>query len=282
MKRIYIATITALLGTALFFSGCDKDDDNHGSPDDQTGSLKIHLDHKVDLGNEIKRLRLSTSSGSDIPADSVLYINASGNEYTVSQLRYFVGDLILVKDDLSEVKIDQYYLIQHRHNHEPDEEFVLSNIPTGRYVSIKFKIGVKPEDNASAATEGKGELVVGDGMNWTWDTGYIFYKQEGQFKTNDGDWKNYRFHIGTDAAYPSNYTESVIPGGIYIHGGETSSIHYMVNLNALFGLQGHAMHGSQLVDLNTTSMVHANNAALTGNWAAHMFEIDHTHEPHNH
>lgn len=272
--------LTAFAATVLF-SSCKKDDDNNQpNPEPTFGLLKLRFENMVIQNNRNEELVLSSTTGAAAPDVTSWYLNDNVDTFTVNQLRYFVGNFVFVKEDGTEFLVDKYYLIQ-RTATTNDETFVIDGVPTGKYVSVKFKVGVKPEDNATLSSGGKGELVVGDGMNWTWATGYIFFKQEGQYFKN-GEWLSYGFHLGTDKAYAPDYITSTIPNGVTVQNADTSSIHYHVDVNALFGLKNHTMHGSTVMDISEKAMIHGYDSNYVGNWAAHMFMVDHGHEPAHH
>lgn len=279
MKLNNLYSILLVTFVAIFSLASCKPDDDH-EVKKSTGSLKITFDNQTGMHDNLEDLVISNTSGTEVPSSEAWTYTSAMDTFTVKQIRYFVGNFVFVMENGQEHEVDSYYLIEKMDGVE-NESFVIEDIPVANYVSVKFKVGVKPEDNASLASEGKGDLQTGIGMNWNWDTGYIFYKQEGQYYEN-GEWKNYGYHIGKDSAYAENYIESIIPGGAMVIAGETTSIHYFVNVNAFFGLEGHAAHGSTVFDMKNKPMIHGFNADLAGNWAAHMFEIDHVHAPHSH
>ena len=67
-------------------------------------------------------------------------------------------------------------------DHEESQEVVLKNIPAGDYNQITFTIGVDSLRSTMDVSKRPGVLDPAqghDGMYWTWNSGYIFFKMEG-------------------------------------------------------------------------------------------------------
>lgn len=121
--------------------------------------------------------------------------NGVGEAYSVALLKYYLAHATLVKDDGTEVSFQNYKLI--------DESLQANNklvktIPSGKYKRLKFSVGVADADNHTGAQAG--DLDPVNGMFWTWSTGYIFFKHEGQFITSDGSTQGLVYHYGGDHA----------------------------------------------------------------------------------
>jgi hypothetical protein len=75
------------------------------------------------------------------------------------------------------------------------KKFRISGLPAGNYNRIQFLLGVDSLRNVSGAQTG--DLDPVNDMFWDWNTGYIYFKMEGEFKTVQqpaGD--AYAIHIG--------------------------------------------------------------------------------------
>lgn len=128
------------------------------------------------------------------------YTNATGEQFNITLLYYYVSNLRLVRKDGSEYILPQdesYFLI--RENKPETKTITLNNIPKGTYTGVKFVIGIDSVRSASDISQRKGCLDVGgDGkdMYWAWNSGYIFVKMEGESEAVDGVNKEYAYHIG--------------------------------------------------------------------------------------
>ena len=142
------------------------------------GNLKINFKHYVD--NELLKL------------DTVKYKNTFGQPYSITKLKYYIGNICLKNVDGKEFISKDYFLI----NEEEDEtkQILIENIPSGNYVSINFTIGVDSLHNCMGAQSGALDPV--NGMFWAWNTGYIFLKVEGNSSYSKSSAGIFEFHIG--------------------------------------------------------------------------------------
>lgn len=135
----------------------------------------------------------NTVQGNPINSSNIDYTNASGNKYSVSILKYYVTNIVLVDINNNQYLAKNYNLIDIE---EPSQNtFLLKNVPFGTYKSINFILGVDSVRNNSGVQDGF--LDPSYGMIWTWNTGYIFFKHEGSFKDSIDNIKPLRFHLGT-------------------------------------------------------------------------------------
>lgn len=109
---------------------------------------------------------------------------SGGNIYTVPESYYFMG--------------------QRSAADAMRERIVLSEVPAGDYTAITFSVGVDPETNSSTDDFLKGELEIGVGMDWTWNTGYKFINWEGNYlNKNLEEEVPFVLHVGTNDNYQS-------------------------------------------------------------------------------
>jgi hypothetical protein len=135
--------------------------------------------------------------GQPIELGAMKYTNAAGNMYQVDLLKYYVTNVVLVKDDNTEVKVGNYDLID-----ASDLSTCMvdaKNIPNGTYTSMKFNIGLPPDRNHNGAQDG--DLDPIKGMIWDWNTGYVFFKHEGKYKDSSDNVHGLVFHYATDRAF---------------------------------------------------------------------------------
>ena len=132
--------------------------------------------------------------------------------------------------------------------------FKLGELDAGDYDSIAFGIGVDAARNHTGAQDG--DLDVSKGMFWTWNTGYIFFKHEGQYKNSANQTKSLIFHLGTDAAY----TAVKMPITLSINGDKTMEVKYDVN---------GAYTSPVNIDFNTDNN-HQSSSSADGPWIANM------------
>jgi hypothetical protein len=164
--------------------------------------------------NEHNALTLSFSNkvGNDaVVLGSGNYKNAVGEGFTVTAFNYYISNISLKKADGTLYTVPQdssYFLI--RETNAASKKVVLKGIPTGDYTELKFMIGVDSLRNTMDLSRRKGVLDPGDathdgdGMYWSWNSGYIFLKLEGtspQVPTDAAGNQKYRYHIGGFGGY---------------------------------------------------------------------------------
>ncbi len=206
MKRISIL----LLSSLLLVAACKKDDGKKGPA---TGALRVSVtntvnDQAIDLG-------------------PLNYTNANGDRHSFDMLKYYVSHFTLIRDDSTEVVSPHHNLIDLA---TPESlSFSLDSIPNGRYIGVRFYLGIDPAHNGSL--DNGGDLDPMNGMVWTWETGYIFFKHEGRFIGKDGDNHALVYHLGTDRAL-TTVTKAVTPFEI---SGASRTMHLNFDLYRLYG-----------------------------------------------
>lgn len=169
-------------------------------------------------------------SGNEIIFDTLAYTNSAGELFSFSILKYYVSHVKLVQDNGTEVELYAHELI--------DEANELSTfldrveIPEGHYSSIEFYLGVDSIHNHTG--DQLADLDPINGMIWTWNTGYIFYKHEGNFISSvSGSSQPLVYHYGTD----NGLVNILLP--ISLHAFNSShSIRIDFDVNKVYGSDG--------------------------------------------
>lgn len=169
--------MTLLAG--LLTSSCKKDQPVTPEPDKTPATVAVSFSAIV--------------NGKALVINNVTYTNTSGDDFSISRFNYFVSLVKLKRADGSfYAEKESYHLIKHGSGLT---SFTLNGVPPGDYTSIEFLIGVDSTRNVSGAQTGA--LDPGNEMFWDWNTGYIFFKLEGDYKTSKLQEKEgYAIHIG--------------------------------------------------------------------------------------
>ena len=154
------------------------------------------------------------------------YTNAAGENYSAYLLKYYVSHMALVNENGERTELYAHELI--------DQSLPASllldqvEIPDGHYTALEFNLGVDSLHNHSG--DQSGDLDPMFGMIWTWDTGYIFFKHEGNFTSSiSGTEQPLVYHYGKD--------RSLVPISlpIELHVDKNSSvINLQFDLNELY------------------------------------------------
>jgi hypothetical protein len=132
-------------------------------------------------------------NGLPLQPNTKKYHNSSEDTFTVSKFNHYVSKLRLLRNDGSFYEEpESYHLMKHV---EGVNSFTLSNLPDGDFTGLQFLIGVDSLRNVSGIQSG--DLDVSHGMFWDWNTGYIFFKLEGDYRSqNVPGGAQYAIHIG--------------------------------------------------------------------------------------
>lgn len=260
MKRIIILSSISL----LMLNSCKKDD----APEYNSNVM-------AELSVEFDNI----AGSEDLALNTGTYTNASGENFTVSKLKYYVSNFRLTRTDGTEYIVPQescYFLIDERDEstHEPVLE-----VPEGEYKSISFVLGVDSLRNTMDISYRTGVLDptgAGADMYWGWNSGYIFFKMEGTSPASMmGD---FMYHIGGFGGYSSatinnlkTITLDLTSRGVpKVKSTKETNIHLMVDVEKMFT-------GSANISIATDPMVMFDPLSTTiANNYANMIRHDHT------
>ena len=224
MKNILLVAMIVIIG----FSSCKKDND---SP--YNSNVKAELSVEFD----------NIAGSSDLQLNTGSYTNSSGEAFTVTKLKYYVSNFILTKTDGTVYTVPQdscYFLIDEsdEDTHEPE-----LNVPEGEYKTLQFTLGVDSLRNTMDISDRTGVLDptgAGADMYWGWNSGYIFYKMEGNSAASSSG--EYMYHIGGFGGYSSatinniktialDLTQRGVP---QVKTGREANIHLMADVTKMF------------------------------------------------
>jgi len=252
---------------SLLFVACQKDE---VAPTGQS-TLSIQFDNIV--GD--KNLQLNTGS----------YTNAAGEDFKVSMLRYFISNIKVTSTAGVEYSVNQdssYFLVA---EDDAASQFLKVKVPVAEYASISFVLGVDSLRSTMDVSKRTGVLDptggMDDGMYWGWNSGYIFFKMEGNssFAPPDPSGQNkFRYHIGGFGGYNAPTLNNVKTVSINLTAGGTAkvrqgrepNIHIMVDILRMF-------NGATTVSIatNPTVMFSDYSTNVANNYVS-MFRHDHT------
>ena len=170
-----------------------------------------------------------------------VYSNVHGQSYSVSVLRYYVGNISLHREDGYSHILPGYHLIVHDDqaddSFQPHDSITISGLPPGTYTSLSFTLGVDSLDNVGGPREGHLDPLLG--MYWTWSTGYIFFKMEGSSPSSPQPKNIIEYHLGGYQAPYNNIQRVRVPLRRPIVAGTTSmSLEVTFDLGAFMDQDG--------------------------------------------
>lgn len=162
------------------------------------------------------------------------YTSAQGEKIEFTQFRYILSNLIFYKEDGSKYVVpNSYYFMGQPAKGKNRQLLTLKNVPTGKYTHIGFSVGVDKATNANTDTYEKGELKAGDGMDWSWKSGYKFINWEGTYANMKAK-KNvaFKLHVGADENY--KVLKHKFSSAVSFSGHAKGTIHFVVQADQVF------------------------------------------------
>lgn len=251
--------LVMLMGITLVFTSCSKDKDDDPAPSPSPSNPQIAIDIGLIYGTQTLDLNSTT------------YTNAAGEQFTVSKFKFYLSNVKLIDSNNNEVAIDDTYFLIDLAD-QASHVLNLTDLPAGTYKGMKFIIGVDSTRNVSGAQTGA--LDPANGMFWSWNTGYIFLKLEGNSPAvaSPGD---FEYHIGGFKQPYNSAVEVDLSFGTYTlntKSGSKPEVHVVVDLEEFFK--------------NPTLSIASNpNVTMPGPMAKSiadgykdMFQFDHIHD----
>ncbi len=187
-KNKLVLAAVAMFAMATIFNGCKKDEDDAVvTPPNTEQKLSFHL---------------HTMVGSQAAAYGTQYQDATGRKFNVSDLRYYISNIVLIKSDGGLLPLTGKVILAN----PATNEYELGNVPVGSYKGFKFIVGLDSATNHSDPTVYAASnplSIQSPSIHWSWNSGYIFMKIEGVVDTtlasNGALDYQYFYHIGLDS-----------------------------------------------------------------------------------
>ncbi len=258
MKKL-ILSISVFIA---LFTSCKKDpvenqnNTNNNSP--TTGVVKIELEHVFDTLAFALTTKTFTTSNND--------------SITFTKFKYYISNNKLVKaDGTSFSENESYHLIDEETS--ASKLISINNVPFGSYSGISFMIGVDSTRNVSGSQTGALDPALG--MFWTWNSGYIMAKLEGNSNQSGASSKSILYHVGGFSG-TNNVLKTVSPSfnGSTANVSSTVSPEIHIKCDVMEWFKN--PNTINLATLHTIHMPGA-NAKLIANNYADMFSVEHIH-----
>ncbi|MEO6832154.1 MAG: MbnP family protein [Chitinophagaceae bacterium] len=254
MKSIFKLTAFVLL--AVFaFSSCKKNDNNNNTP--ATDTNKVHLEFFNVVG------------GSNLNLNDEWYKNENGDSFTVSKVNYYISNIKLNGSNgtTSYTEPESYHLVE-QSGALDQTSFDLYGVPYGKYSSVTFMIGVDSIRNVSGAQTGA--LDPANGNFWSWNSGYIMLKFEGNSPKSNAVDNKLEFHCGgfTGANNTLKTVTLNFPTEIEVTKSGVPHVHLQADILKLF-------KGANTIDFSQMNTIHmpGPNAKILSDNYANMFSV---------
>jgi hypothetical protein len=259
----------AIILLVFAFLSCNK---KAMEPIDYANRSRITLSFNHVVGNQ--PLSLGNTS----------YTNGSGEEFKVTSLKYFISNISLTKSDGSVFVVPQdssYFLIDESHD---SSKLPIITTPAGQYKQMSFVIGVDSLRNTKDISQRLGILdptASAADMYWTWNSGYIFFKLEGNSTVSPQTDKSFRYHIGLYGGITSGTINNIKRvsvdfnplGGVKVNDAKNSTIFIQGDVLKVFT-------GKNKISIGSNSVVMATpfSASVAENYANMFVHVKTTND----
>jgi hypothetical protein len=194
------------LAAMLPLAGCTRDDEAA-----ERSSMRISIAHEAD--------------GEPLRFDTLAYVNAAGNRYSVTRLRYYLSDFVFKDMDGKELlRLDSVFYVDAADSATLSR--LISGIPAGHYHTLEFVFGLAPARNRTGALP-----ATLENLNMAWPRpmggGYHLMQKEGRFLDSAGRESGYATHIGSGTiggkAQENHWTAG--PFTVHVEAGPEARLH---------------------------------------------------------
>lgn len=261
MKKIF--NVMAIAITIAFIS-CNEDDD---MPKTLEGKNNVSIEFDAGF------------AGDDLVLGRT-YTNENNEKLTITAFDYIVSNFRLITKEGKEFvypKNDSYFIISEGGaKKKKSVQLILKNVPAGEYTKIKFGIGVdqKRYKEGKLAQEDFWTKAEGYNLTWSWQAGYKFVVQEGEFTSAvQKDKKQFKLHIASRGTTVDLYKEVELSmkDVVKVSTDISPQIHIAVDASKM-------LTGENKVKLSETNTIMGGpKASLIANNNKEMFTVHHVH-----
>jgi len=157
-------------------------------------SFLLSFSQKTNASSDNPTIRIvfiNTVKGNKIVLNDSVYVNPFNETYTISKLRYYVTNVSLQAEHNVFKEKNSYHLIDES---KEETQVITFSLPPGIYSCVNFLLGVDSLHNVSGAQTN--DLDPAKDMFWTWNSGYVMAKMEGNSPASKLVNNKFEFHIG--------------------------------------------------------------------------------------
>lgn len=189
--RILIVTILF----SVFLFSCEEDEQS--TLDNSQIAFQFKHYHK----NQVVEIRAD---------NNLIYTNEMLNNWNVKSLKYYISKIIVYKESGESYDVNMYKFINLSETNASITDYILKDIPDGRYTKMSFIFGIDSARNLSFALENNSE---NNSMEWPSQIGggYHIMMMDGVFQNNQNQLSGYGIHLGKQGnqvklEFPIEYT----------------------------------------------------------------------------
>jgi len=177
-----------LLSVLIFLVGCR---DKEPVPAPANNGLFLHLEHTYQQAP----LALNQS-----------WLPTLRNSIEVNHCQYYLSNFALQRSDSTWLEFPGLVTYSDLEKKLNQVWTMAGTVPTGTYLGLRFGVGLDSlrnhSDPASWPSDHPLALLNSAHMHWNWNTGYIFFKMEGQYQRSGMPVNGaFSYHLGSDDCY---------------------------------------------------------------------------------
>lgn len=172
--------------------------------------------------------------GNDTLVYNKQYVLDQGDTLKISKFNVFLSGIQLVGTTSTLSESNSYHLIR---THQPNTlGFNWTTAETGTFQALKLTIGIDSARNCSGVQTGDLDPAYASDMFWSWTTGYIFLKLEGNSPQSKNFNQFVEYHIGGFSGIYKTQKTITIPFNtpIAIASGMQKQISLKLDIKQLF------------------------------------------------
>lgn len=203
----------------IFFSSCKPE--KVTSPSNAvTGKLMLHMHCNID--------------NTEVEDYDTVYETNEGRKISLSVAQFYISEIQLVKLDGTTYDLGDKIVLKALE----EEEYFLGDVPVGNYKSIRFKVGLNPNQNLKSNSDPSDSGLFDKPEMWfesnPQPAGYIFMNVQGSIDTSSnlsGTRSPFVYRIGTN----QNYVQVNMPDkNLIIEKNQVEFEHLHVDISKLF------------------------------------------------
>jgi hypothetical protein len=172
---------------------------------------------------------VNTVHGTPLVLNDSLYENPFYEKYNIRRLKYYISNVQAKNSRKLQKEKDSYHLVNAADSASLSFSFSLE---AGDYNSISFLLGVDSLHNCSGAQTGA--LDPMNDMFWTWNSGYVMLKLEGNSSASLQPDKRFEYHIGGYAGLNNVIKMITLSSAFNINSGKTTEIIIEADINTIW------------------------------------------------
>ncbi len=216
-------------------------------------------------GKLLLRFHVWANNNELVLADSS-YTNAFNESYQINRLKFYISNINVAGKKMIPYNKEIFLL------EKGIADSVWADVLPGVYDKLFFTLGVDSAFNNTGAQEGALDPL--NGMFWTWNSGYIFFKMEGYSNASTADLQRIEHHIG---GYRSPFNaarliELKLPVSLTVTEGSSNTIDINLNIDNYWN----GLHSIKIAE-QALIMSPGNQASKIADNFQNMFSISSVH-----